>query len=55
MTVKNLDVHKLSSEEKANLIKKYTSAGWEYNGGWDLSVHKWLSFTWSHDLEPPEI
>lgn len=55
MNIKNVDVHNLSSEEKTALIEKYTNAGWTYNGSWDLSIHQWLSFTWSHDFEPPEI
>lgn len=55
MKVYNVDVHKMTSEEKAALIKEYTGAGWIYNGSWDLSIHQWLSFIWPNDDEPKEV
>lgn len=55
MEVRNIDVRKLSDEEKVALVKKYVDAGWQTNSEWRLSVHQWLSFTWPHDGKPPEI
>lgn len=55
MMVKNVDVRKLSDEQKTELIKKYSNSGWVFNGDWNMSVHQWLSFTWPYDSEPEEI
>lgn len=53
--IENIDVRKISETEKSELIKKYVSAGWEYGGTWDLSVHQWLTFIWSKEEAPPEM
>lgn len=55
LKVEQLDVRKMTDAQKADVIRRYTSAGWTFNGGWDLSIHQWLSFTWPFETPPPKM
>lgn len=54
MQIENVDVRKLSPEQRKKLIEDRVAAGWVYNGSWDLDIHQWLTFVWSADSPPPE-
>lgn len=55
MEKRSIDVHKLTDGQISELIEKYTKAGWELQGAWDLSVHQWITFVWTKDGEPPKV
>lgn len=55
MVYQNIDARKLSSEKQQELIQKYVNSGWIFTGNWNLSIHQWLSFTWPHENDPPEM
>jgi len=50
--VKNISIERLESHEVNNIIEKFTSCGWHYNGSWQHSTHIFAAFIWDKDSEP---